>query len=384
MANKGEWSELYALLSLLLSGYLVSADKNGNSIPDKKAKIRMMRRGDVVFCLNSNNSISVLKDSQNLGSFDSSIINNYLPKMLSTIKSEKKPETIGSFEDLKRDILKTLTVSELNRDEIFKIKASSQNKSDVDIILDNPRVDPNSYLGFSIKSYIGSNPTLFNASHSTKIKYWVKNWDDSDYHNIEDNKLNYRSIKEYIIKKKKELFFDSMVDESFYNNLRLVDDIMPNLISYMEYYFYIKKGSSIKEITEALNKSDPLHASNIPGYYEKKVKDFLAAVALGMKPKSIDWEGKEEASGGFIIVKSDGTIVCYPLYDRDNFREYLFEHTRFDTPATKKNLNKNETINQKDGTIHRENGKDLLTLNLQIRFFGEDSTKKKRRKPNIS
>lgn len=164
------------------------------------------------------------------------------------------------------------------------------------------------------------------------------------------------------------------------HNLRLVDDIMPALISYIEEYYYTEQGNSIKEITEALQNADPLNASEIPSYYEKKVKDFLVAVALGMTPTSTKWAGMEEASGGFIIVKSDGTIVCYHLYDRDNFREYLFEHTALDTPASKKYLLKDEPPEQKDGSVHKEGNKNIITLNLQVRFFGEDSTKKKKKK----
>ena len=33
----------------------------------------------------------------------------------------------------------------------------------------------------------------------------------------------------------------------------------------------------------------------------------------------------------------------------------------------------------KDGSVHRENDKDIMTLNLQVRFFGEDGTKKKKK-----
>ena len=44
MANKGEWSELYVLLALLLQQYLVSADRNGKPIPNKKSKNQIIAK----------------------------------------------------------------------------------------------------------------------------------------------------------------------------------------------------------------------------------------------------------------------------------------------------------------------------------------------------
>ena len=98
-----------------------------------------------------------------------------------------------------------------------------------------------------------------------------------------------------------------------------------------------------------------------------------------MKPTSKNWEGLEEANGGFIVVNSDGSIVCYHLYDRDNFREYLFEHTSLDTPASTKYLLKSEPEDHKDGSVHRENDKDIMTLNLQVRFLEKMELKKKKK-----
>ena len=61
-----------------------------------------------------------------------------------------------------------------------------------------------------------------------------------------------------------------MVSDSFRDNLRLIDDVMPVLISYITEYFYLGEGNSIKEIAKSLEDKDPLKASTIPSYYEKK------------------------------------------------------------------------------------------------------------------
>ena len=60
-----------------------------------------------------------------------------------------------------------------------------------------------------------------------------------------------------------------------------------------------------------------------------KVKDLLVAVALGMEPNT-KWTGLEDANGGYIVVKDDGEVLCYHIYDRNKLRNYLFRNTKFD------------------------------------------------------
>ena len=93
--------------------------------------------------------------------------------------------------------------------------------------------------------------------------------------------------------------------------------------------------------------------------------DFLVSVALGMEPAK-PWNTIEEANGGYIVVKKDGDVACYNVYDRAEFRGYLLKHCKFDTPSSTKFLNAGETT--PDGIIYIENGKAYINLNRQIRF----------------
>lgn len=84
----------------------------------------------------------------------------------------------------------------------------------------------------------------------------------------------------------------------------------------------------------------------------------MCAVALGMQPTKI-WNGLDEANGGYIVVKDDGEILAYHLYDRDNFEKYLLENTKFETGSTSRH---------KFGEIYTEDGWQFINLILQIRF----------------
>jgi hypothetical protein len=57
---------------------------------------------------------------------------------------------------------------------------------------------------------------------------------------------------------------------------------------------------------------------------------------LGLTPERTDWLGTEDANGGYITVKSDGSVVCYHLYNRTDFEQYLFDYSVFDRPSTSK------------------------------------------------
>ena len=90
-----------------------------------------------------------------------------------------------------------------------------------------------------------------------------------------------------------------------------------------------------------------------------KVRNFLRAAALGMVPSKI-WDTKLSAYGGYIVVRDDGSLVCYHLFNDDEFRDYLFKNTKFDTPSTSR---------YEFGDLFVQDGKLFMKLNLQVRFL---------------
>ena len=96
----------------------------------------------------------------------------------------------------------------------------------------------------------------------------------------------------------------------------------------------------------------------VENLYRHKLKKFLCAVALGLKPTKV-WSGLDEANGGYIIVKESGEVVAYHLHDRNSFENYLLNNTRFDTPSSNKHS---------FGKIYYEDNRSFINLNFQIRF----------------
>ena len=89
-----------------------------------------------------------------------------------------------------------------------------------------------------------------------------------------------------------------------------------------------------------------------------KFKNFLSNVALGMVPKT-EWSGIIDADGGYLVVKKNGDLVCFHVYNLGNFQEYLLDNVKFDTPSTNRH---------KFGEVYEQAGENYFKVNCQIRF----------------
>lgn len=132
---------------------------------------------------------------------------------------------------------------------------------------------------------------------------------------------------------------------------------MEDIIASMLLDFYQNKALDCKSLVGLIEEKNPIGYPR-KGFYEYKFKKFLCSVALGMMP-SKEWDGHDEANGGYVIVKEDGDVLAYHLYNRNAFETYLLNNTRFERGSTSKHG---------FAVIYRSEGKYLINLNLQIRF----------------
>ena len=81
--------------------------------------------------------------------------------------------------------------------------------------------------------------------------------------------------------------------------------------------------------------------------------------ALGMTSAK-EWNGHYDANGGYLVVKSDGDIVCYHFYNKNDVEDYLYNNTRFDRASRAR---------YRFGSLYRGDDNEVyIKLNLQIRF----------------
>ena len=207
-------------------------------------------------------------------------------------------------------------------------------------------------------------PTLLNASTATTFVFEIDSPTFTDDMMDEVNAVKgNRKIQDrinLIIQKGANLKFAKTESSVFENNLRMIDSCMPRLVSWMLADCYQNRDMNIGRAVERISEVNPLRYDFSDGhdFYGYKVKTLMVCIALGMLPAT-PWNGRYDATGGYIVVKNDGDVVCFHLYDRNLLEDYLFYNTKFETPSSSRyNM----------GEVYKKEGKYYFNLVMQIRF----------------
>jgi len=356
-ANKGEWSEFYAFIKILTDGKVFTADKNLKILEDNFHLVLKIIREE-------SGGIKGYDISKNDGNVSISDKDN---KEIDIVELGKiKSKVADIFSEMKNSSGTTFGISlaeEAMKDlHCTQVRASSGRKADLVIVLHDKKSPEFPELGFSIKSMLGSPSTLLNASGATNFVYRVA----SDGHEEEkeinsEDEFTVREAAKHVYGVGKKLEFCGMDNEIFRKNLRKIDSIFPDIMAEIIKHYYNGDATKISGLVDCVAE-DKEFIEKIDFTKDvliMKVKNFLSGIALGMMP-SKDWDGYTEAHGGYIIVKENGEVICYHLYNRDKFEEYLFNNTKLDTPSTTRHG---------FGKFYKENGEERIKFNLQIRFI---------------
>jgi hypothetical protein len=366
--NKGEWSEIYTLLKLLGDGKLYGADGDLNKKTDVFYDLLQIIRNENIGCLifEYNHDDKIVR------------IKNENGEIYNEIPSEHfGEEAVALFEEIKTANTSSFTVPRTCEfmDEIYcsKLKAPSEDKSDITIKIHDFNTGLAPTLGFSIKSRLGKPATLLNAGTTTNCIFEIDGgFNDNnleEINNLFSDKVKPDGSKDISVAKRIkylsdnnfELKYYEMNNKTFQNNLIMIDTALPEIVANALLEYYFNGVNNIKEALKNVTARNPLNFNLSEGhdFYNYKFKKLLTESALGMLPGKV-WTGVADASGGYIIVKEDGDIVCYHLYNRNDFEDYLLNNTRFDRGGAGRH---------QYATAEKNNGKYYIKLNLQIRFI---------------
>lgn len=352
--NRGEWSEVYTLFKLLGEKKLFGGDASLNKIeslfyPIIKI-IRSQNNGDFEYTINGD--IVIVSGGKEEIRIPVRTFYEEAIKLLSSIKNSSGVFEIPETEVFMRSVNCT------------SIRAISTSKSDIRIVIHDKNINQTADLGFSIKSKLGNDSTLLNAGKTTNFVYQINNFKGSALNIEEINAIDTRSkIKDRIDEVKKlggTLKFVSLEQDIFKNNLVLIDSLLPNILAEVIKQFFTSNLSTISALTKEISSKNPLDYDTqfSHAFYEYKIKRFLTDVALGMMPSKV-WGGLYDATGGYLIVKEDGEILCYHIYNRNQFEDYLFHNTKLETASSTRH---------DFGKVYSAGENLYFKLNLQIRF----------------
>src|SRR5699024_1029955 len=128
------------------------------------------------------------------------------------------------------------------------------------------------------------------------------------------NKIK-RRISE-IYNKAFSIEYFNMPNEMFKKNLQLIDSSLLFIIAEILKENYLENISGLDDVVDQIGVKDWCNfgLSHHHKFYDYNVKNFLADSVLGMTPAKV-WIGDYDATGGYIIVREDGEIVCYHIYN---------------------------------------------------------------------
>ena len=349
--NKGEWSELYAFMKLLSQGRVYAANEKVEKIDEVYYPIlKIMReenKGEVIDYVIHNDRIDIEIESNTVISVSRNEMEDKANELLAEIAKHSSSFALAEIAKFANGI------------KVTKIKAPSSDTTDISMQIEDVHTSYVRDVGFSIKSEVGGAPTLMNAGQTTNFIYRVKGITSKQAEEINaiDTKTKIKERMKAIKDCGGTVEYAGMNHAGFKRNLMMIDTNMPQIIGNMLLYHYDEDIKECKKLVELVGERDPL------GYgeammYEYKFKKFLCSCALGMKPAKV-WDGLDEANGGYIIVKADGEILAYHIYNRNFFEQYLLDNTIIERAST----SRHDYM-----SLYEENGEMFIKMNLQVRF----------------
>lgn len=399
--NRGEWTEAYVFLRLLGVGRIYGAsaelvkDETSyidivNVIRDEPDKFLIFER----FVKDKISYVQLFKDNESLKIATAPEFNekaDHLYRQLKLLGTGNRKVDIPEIQEYLESFLIDTPKANLSKEA----KKRFGSKTDIIITSEDSLDHVKTTGGFSIKSHIGSSPTLFNSSQTSGFIYKVVGCNEEGMHslNARDSFLDIISG----IRENYSLEYIGCRNEIFEQNIKMVDSRMDEILQYAMLLFvgYVPNSSSntLPSICDVLASNNPLGIRNPQTFYKTKLKSFLFASFAGMTA-SKEWNGRKMLTGGYIDVDKEGEMLYYRAISDDVFENYLYQHTYLDRPDRGElkdlaiaeaqcfiNENRNLTEGEKTNLLNDCHGKKgdfgyvfqdgndfYIVINFQIRF----------------
>ena len=354
-ATRKEWYELYSFFRLLSDGYACVGTSEGRPHNDQRIPVAQIQRqehdGTRNYIIEGEN-IRVLREGSEkcFPREDFGTVSELIWKTLKSVLGSdiESPDGVEEF---------------LDEVGIFHLEAQTDDRTDYYIAFWNVNAP---LIDFRVHSHIGGMNMLLDGGRAANLKFeqvGVK------FASPTVNKINMlESANEvadrmFMIERLGGVLkYSDVADKVFRSNLSMIDLHFPRMLGEMVRTMYLDGISRIDELTERIKVMNPLKIKDElitkHLFYEYKMKQFLMAVALGMRPAKL-YNGTDSAVSGFIMVGREGELCMYQKADKALFEEFLYHHTRLEKGSVEKD---------KYGFLERENGTYYFKLNVKIGF----------------
>ena len=341
--NKGELSEIYALLKIIVQRMIHYGDEKGAAINEYINILRIQTTSNQLVLADVNVSVVGLDG---------------FPQRTIPLVEIATSEELTQLANHIRLGIGTFSHHQLDRAtqllSLEKTKGTSYEKADIQIDFAE-QGEAYQQQGMGIKSFLGGLPTLLNASQATNFIYEVNGISSSlmDSVNSIDSSSKIRDRVSTILKAGGCFEFVKCEKEVYESNLRKVDTQMPKMIAELLFLFFSgQKNNLLSDI--------PKHLVSVDITRDElacRLADFVKYSMLGIFPNK-PWSGDISANGVF-LVKNDAEIVVYHTSKEKALKQFFYQHCVFDTPSSGRH---------QFGMLYTENNRLFFKLNLQLRL----------------
>ena len=352
-ATKKEWGELYAFFRLLADGHVCAGTPDCKKNESQCIPVAMIQREE-----HDGTRQYIIEDEE------IHIVGEKMDKRVPR-------EDFGIVADLvyqgikncrENDVTSPDGVEEfLDEVAIFDLEAKTDDRTDFSVAFFDVSAP---LVGFCVRSRLGLMIPLIDGGRSANFKFeqtGVK------FAGPTVNKINAEGEEDDVTSRMLMierlggvLKYSDVADKVFRSNLAMIDLHMARVLAEMTRVMWLDGITKVTDLTTEIKKLNPLKIKdeliNKHGYYEFKMKEFLLALATGMRPAKL-YNGTDSAIAGFFFVTGDGEVLCYQRAWRQTFVDFLFNNSRFEKGATEKD---------KYGYLERENNIYYFKLNLKI------------------
>ena len=352
-ATKREWCELYTFFRLLTEGKV--------TLGTAKAK-----KGEIDW------PIAMIQREEHDGTRC-----YYIEKEMVRIKGENSEKSVpredfGIVADLILQAVKSSSEDEVTSPDgveefldevaIFDLEAKTEDRTDFYIAFWHPEAP---LSGFSVRSRLGAMNPLLDGGRAANLKLEQSG---VKFATPTVNKINAlpeapNEVAERMLLIERlggVLKYSDVADRVFRSNLLMIDLHFPRVLTEMVRIMHLDDITRISELTEVIKQMNPLKIKdelvNKHGFYEFKMKQFLLALALGMRPAKI-YNGTDSAVEGILLIDGNGEVLCYHKVEKKAFEDFLYLNTR---------LEKGPADKDKYGFLEKENGVYYFKLNVKI------------------
>ena len=297
-ATKKEWCELYSFFRLLTDGKVVlgTADAKAGETSWPIAMIQREEHDGTRQYYIEEDTIRIEAESGTkfMPREDFGIVADLI---LRAVKSSSEddvtsPEGVEEF---------------LDEAAIFDLEAKTEDRTDFSIAFWHPEAP---LRGFNVRSRLGVMNPLLDGGRAANLKLEQSG---VKFATPTVNKINAlpespNEVAERMMMIERlggVLKYSDVADRVFRSNLLMIDLHFPRVLTEMVRIMHLDGISRISELTEVIKQMNPLKIKdeliNKHKFYEFKMKQFLMALALGMRPAKI-YNGLDSAVEGILLV----------------------------------------------------------------------------------